>query len=118
MIIPLSLLFLQGCATLGFKSPKPVTVANIIAMSRKGVSAEDIIKKMRDSGTVYRLKASQLAELKNQGIPDAVIDYMQQTYLEAVRRNQALEDWNYWWPWDGYWYGGPYFGWPDMDDLD
>jgi hypothetical protein len=69
---------------------------------------------MRESGTVYRLKASELAKLKEEGFPDAVIDYMQQTYLDAVRRNQALEDWSHWTvgP-DQYWYGGGPFGWSD-----
>jgi hypothetical protein len=38
---------------------------------------------------------------------------MQKTYVNSVRQNQQLEDWGYWWPgWDGYWYGGPAFGWP------
>ena len=36
----------------------------------------------------------QLARLHDQGVADAVINYMQQTYLEAVRREQNLADWN------------------------
>jgi len=37
---------------------------------------------------------------------------MQQTYLEAVRRNQQLNDQRYWTPYgDGYLYGGYPFGW-------
>jgi hypothetical protein len=43
---------------------------------------------MRDSGTVYRLTAAQLAQLHDQGVADPVIDYMQQTYLNAVLREQ------------------------------
>jgi hypothetical protein len=69
--------------------------------------------KIRDSGTVYRLSASQLASLKNEGVPDAVINYMQQTYLDAVERDQALADWTLWIrEGDGFWYGGhPYWSW-------
>ena len=60
--------------------PKPpVTVPQIVLMSKEGVPADEIIEKMRESGTVYILQASQLAQLKEQGVPDAVIDYMQQT---------------------------------------
>ena len=69
---------------------------------------------MRRSGTVYRLKASQLAQLKEEGVPDSVIDYMQETYLDAVRNDQALEDWNRWtMEDDGFWYAGSPYGWPD-----
>ena len=43
--------------------------------------AETIVKKMRDS-----TDSSQLAHLHGRGVSDSVIDYMQQSYLEAVRR--------------------------------
>lgn len=59
-------------------------------MSKEGVPAETIVKKMRDSKSVYRLTAAQLAYLHDQGVADRVINYMQQTYLEAVRREQNL----------------------------
>jgi len=108
---------LQGCATLGLEETKPVSVQEVVQMSTSGVPAEKIIEKMRKSRTVYRLKASELAELRDKGVSDKVIDYMQQTYLTAVQRDQQLEDMNYWWPWNGYLYGGPYFGWPDYDHL-
>ena len=42
-----------------------------------------------------------------------MINYMQQTYLDAIRRNQRLADQNLWvYGPDGYWYGGYPFGWP------
>jgi hypothetical protein len=114
------LLLLAGCATLLVERPPPVRVSQIVEMSRAGVPAHEIIEKIRASGTVYRLKASQLAELREKGVPDAVIDYMQQTYLHAVRRDQRFEDWNRWSLYDdGYWYGGYPFGWPYWDeDMD
>jgi hypothetical protein len=34
----------------------------------------------------------QLARLHDQGVADAVINYMQQTYLEAVRREEAISE--------------------------
>ena len=36
----------------------------------------------------------QLARLHDQGVADPMINYMQETYLEAVRREQNLADWN------------------------
>src|SRR5262245_57082371 len=40
----------------------------------------EIIQRMQDARAVYRLPASALAHLREQGAPDAVVDYMQQTY--------------------------------------
>ena len=90
---------LSGCAALGFKQPEPVTVGQVIEMSKEGVPAEAIVRKMRDSETVYRLTAAQLAELHDMGIPDPVLDYMQQTYIEAERREQSRDDWGEWDMW-------------------
>ncbi len=105
-------LCLSGCAAVYRPQPKPVTVPQIIAMVKKGISADDIIAKMKASRTVYRLKASQLAKLKEEGIPDKVLNYMQWTYLDAVRRDTRYQDWRYWTMDDDFWYGGPPYGWP------
>ena len=90
---------LSGCATFGFKQPEPVTVGQIIEMSKEGVPTETIVKKMRDSDTVYRFTAAQLAGLHDLGIADPVLDYMQQTYIEAERREQSRDDWGDWVTW-------------------
>ncbi len=95
------------------RNPIPyVSVSEIVQMSKAGKSDTAIIDKIRHSGTVYRLSASQLVGLNRQGVSDGVINYMQQTYLEAVRRNQQLSDQSYWTFYnDGYLYGGYPFGW-------
>ncbi len=108
-------LLLTGCATNTQKAPlpPPVTVAEIVQMSGAGVPIFDIIGKIRESGTVYRMKASELAKLRQQGVGDDAIDYMQETYLHAIERDTQLRDANYWTRWDdGYLYGGMPFGWP------
>lgn len=104
-----------GCSTSGLVSeqPKPVTVAEIVQMSKEGVPARSIVQKMRDSASVYRLPASELARLHEQGVADKVLNYMQRTYLKSVRREQRFQDWNYWSSGPaGYWYGGWPYGWP------
>ena len=106
-------LWLVGCTTLGAGKVQPVTVSEVVEMSKAGLSAEIMIQKMRDSGTIYRLSASELVRLHEEGVPDEVLNYMQQTYLTAVRRDQELADWNRWalGP-DGFWYGAwPYNWW-------
>jgi hypothetical protein len=95
---------LSGCAALDFKARDPVTVGQVIEMSKEGVAPQSIVNKMRDSGTVYRLTAAQLAELHDLGVADQIIDYMQQSYIESERREQSAVDWDdgsTWWP--SYW---------------
>jgi hypothetical protein len=95
---------LSGCAALGFKQPEPVTVGQVIEMSKEGVPAEAIVKKMRDSETVYRFTGAQLAELHDLGVADQVLDYMQRTYIEEERREQSREDQGDWDMWGaGFW---------------
>ncbi len=112
-LIVTGVMLLQNCAVYNPYKEPPVTVSDVVQMSKDGVPSDDIIKEMRKSHTVYWLKADQLAKLRNEGVSDTVINYMEKTHIDAVRQNQALEDYNYWWPgWDGYYYGGPAFGWP------
>ena len=86
---------LSGCAALGVdQSEQPVMVSEVIRMSKENVAAETIVNKMRDSRAVYRLNAAQLAQLHDQGVADLVLNYMQETYLNAVRREQDLADWS------------------------
>ncbi len=86
---------LNGCGALGFdQSKQPVPVSEVIRMSKENVPAETIVNEMRDSRTVYRLSAAQLAQLHDQGVQDQVINYMQETYLNAVRREQDLANWS------------------------
>jgi len=105
------LLLPTGCATMGTNQFKTVTVEEVVQMSKDKVPTDQIIKKIAESGTVYRLSASQLADLRQAGVSDQVINLMQQTYLDAVRREQSREDMRYWSPSGGYWYGGVPYGW-------
>ncbi len=103
--------FLQSCAVYRPDMTQMVTVPDIIQMSKDGVSSKDIIKDIRRTHTVYGLKADQLANLREQGVQDSVINYMEKTHMDAVAENQWRQD--YWWPgYDGYLYGGYGFGWP------
>ena len=117
LTIIFSLIFYIGCATLSGNPvgppPNPVTVKEIVEMSEAGLPPETIINNIQQSHTVYRIQASQLVQLKEMGVSDEVINYMQQTYIDAVRQNQAYEDWsNFTLADDGFWYGGPFYGGP------
>jgi hypothetical protein len=104
LIIVSWLTMLSGCAELLSKAPEPVTVAQVIQMSKEGTPAEVIVKRMHDSEAVYRLTAAQLAELHDLGVADRVLNYMQDSYIEAARREQSRQDWGDWnMSWPGLW---------------
>ena len=90
-----AVLMLGACALLRHR-PAPVTVGQVVRMSKAGARVDEIVARMRASGTVYRLSASHLAHLHDEGVSDAVLDYMQRTYLRAIRRNQFLADADRW----------------------
>lgn len=114
VVITGTIIFLQGCSTTSYVTRyEPVTVGDIVQMSKDSVPPSQIIKEIKKSHTAYKLTADQLAKLEKEGVSPDVVNYMEETHLEAVRENQYLEDDKYWWPgWDGYYYGGPAFGWP------
>jgi hypothetical protein len=95
---------LAGCASLGTPRPPPPTLEEIVALSKSGAPAADIIKRMEEARAVYRLPASELARLREQGVPDAVIDHMQRTFIEEERFREWVRSR------DMYWYGWPYHG--------
>lgn len=87
-------------------------VSDIVKMSKEGVYSKDIIKQIRRSRSVYKLPASELAKLRDEGVRDSVINYMERTNMESILRNQRYQD--YWYPgMYGYPYSGfgyPYYG--------
>jgi hypothetical protein len=90
----------------------PLTVSQIVAMTREGVPPDTIIARIDASNTVYRLHAYQIDQLSKEGVNDKVLDYMQHTYLDAVQNDQSLADWdNYELGEDGFFYGGDPAGW-------
>ncbi|MBV8658966.1 MAG: hypothetical protein JO142_14165 [Burkholderiales bacterium] len=98
-LIPAALL-LAACAHL----PPPVSVDEALAMSKRGDTPDAIIAEMRASRSSYRLTASDIIRLHEQGMPQPVLDYMNQTQLDEVQRRQQQADWeNDRWP--------PYRGW-------
>ncbi len=100
---------LQSCVVYQPYSRQQVPVKDIVQMSRDGLSSKAIISDLRQSHSVYTLRANELAKLREQGVQDSVINYMEKTHFDAIRYNQRMYDSYYAWPGYG-WYGG--FGWP------
>ena len=96
-------LLLGGCVTAPPRPPAPPT-HEIVQMAKAGLPAAEIIQRLEESRALYPLKASQLAQLRQDGVPDEVIDYMQQTLIETERMREAMRERDRMWM-----YGYPYY---------
>ena len=109
----------NGCSLMARRwGEHPVTVREIVLLSKHGVPPEQIIAKMRRGGTIYKLSDAQYAAIRQQGVTPAVISYMQRSYAEALREFPKLASDEYLDCWslgfDGVWYaGGPWGLHPD-----
>jgi hypothetical protein len=111
--------------------PQPVPnlpLDEIVRLSQQGVTADDIIAKIRQSQSRYRLVPSQMIELSGQGVSPKVLDYIQSAQEQALRdgltdeinrREKVYRDnlvrlerqWALWpAPGFGAYWGGPYWG--------
>ena len=77
------LLVLSGCAT--FNSPrKPMPITELVALSKSGAESSLVIQRIRDSRTTYALRGSDFSKLKAIGVPDPVLDYLQQSFVDNL----------------------------------
>ena len=111
-----ALFFLSGCATMNAPERQPVTLEQIVAMSKEGKDAPSIIRTIKESRTSYDVMASQYAKLSRDGVSDEVIDFMQRGQLrmaERQGRRHAYDDlWmsgRYGWAYGGIWSPRAYF---------
>jgi hypothetical protein len=87
---------LGGCA--GLHRRPPPSIDQIVEMAKAGKPAEEIVRELQDTRAVYPLTASQIVSLHEQGVPDAVLDYMQNAYAESIRRDARMQyEGSYWW---------------------
>ena len=104
---------LHSCVVYRPYSFTPLTVDDIVKMSKDKVTAKYIIDEIRKSHTAYTLQASEYAKLQQDGVADSVVNYMEKTHLDLVRNSQQTQDSYYVGPgYGGYWYGGLGYGWP------
>jgi hypothetical protein len=59
-------------------------------MSQAGKPAEEIVRELQQTRAVYPLTGSQIARLHDRGVPDAVLDYLQNAYAESIRWDARL----------------------------
>jgi hypothetical protein len=97
---------LGACANLGGPEREPMQLEQLVALATEGKDAQTIIKAIQDSNTVFDVTASQYAKLSRDGVPDAVIDFMQYGQLKMAERQGRREAMQ-----DAWFYGRGYWGW-------
>lgn len=98
---------LTGCAA--FERREPMTLEQVVQLSKDGALADDIINRLRESRTVFALSGSGYARLREQGVDDAVLDFIQKSYVARVEMDTRLRYPGWYGP--GY-YPYPYRPWP------
>ena len=92
----LLILFLAACA--GMDRRPPPSLDQVIEMSKAGTPPEEIIRELQETRAVYPLTGSQIAKLHEQGVPDTVLDYMQNVYMDRIRwESRTYYDSPFWW---------------------
>ena len=69
---------------------RPLSLEDIKALARAGVSSELIISQIHSTLTVYHLGTSDIIGLKNAGVSEKVIDYMINTPSTAMIQPPAM----------------------------
>ena len=79
------LILANGCAQYGPR-PDPISTEQVVSLSTQGAKPEVIITQIKESGTVYSLRAKDIKSLLDQGVDDRVVDYMLETRVRDVER--------------------------------
>lgn len=75
----------EGIAPQAAPVQPPLGRDDLVALARQGKDPEAIIGRLRETRSVFRLTATEVLELRAQGVPVAVLDHL----LQAERQAQA-----------------------------
>ena len=93
----LCLVLVSGCA--GLQHRPPPSTNQVVEMAQAGTPAEEIIRELQETRANYPLTATQIVKLHEQGVPDAVLDYMLSALTESIRwEARAQYEGAGWWP--------------------
>ena len=74
-------LLLGACSVM---TPRPVMPISEVVSLSKGGQPERVINRIGSAKTSYALRGSDFGKLADAGVPTAVLDYLQQTFLNDV----------------------------------
>jgi hypothetical protein len=79
----LLLLGLGACAAL-YTPRQPLPIADVVQLGKSNAPPDQIIQHIRQSGTAYALRGSDFYKLRDAGVPDPVLDYLQQAFVDDL----------------------------------
>jgi hypothetical protein len=82
---------LVGCASTQPR-PSPVSLADIMSMSKVGLTDAEIIQRVEDTHTVFKLTSDDVVRLRNEGVSNGVVTYLLDTYTRAALEEQHRRD--------------------------
>lgn len=88
-------LFITACQTLPPRAA--ITFDEIVALSKSGKSGGEIIAILDERRLPSEFSGSQLAKLREQGVPDEVLDYLFSAHTRNLRYQTRLDAEPYWW---------------------
>ena len=74
---------LASCAAL-YTPRQPMPITEAIDLCKSGAPSEQVIDRIKASGTTYALRGSDFGKLKALGCPDAVLDFLQQSFVDDL----------------------------------
>jgi hypothetical protein len=90
--ITLLVLLVMGCATHKPAPPPPLTQADVISMVKMGVADEEIMRRIDETRSVFRLSSEDVVRLRNEGLSDRLVSFMLDTYARAAAAEQRRRD--------------------------
>ncbi len=116
LLLIVSLIFItgvvfSGCAAVIKPTQPTLSVPQIVSMCKNHIPPNKIINRLRASGEVFYLNASEVIKLHKQGVCPKVLNYMLKTGIRAREERAAIRGARRRWWWYGQqWYFGPPFG--------
>jgi hypothetical protein len=86
---------LMGCAAPTQYSSTPAynryTLEEVVQWSKAGETPQRIIAKLDAARAFYPLRAADIIQLHEQGVPAPVLDYLLDTYVRRVRTEERFQ---------------------------
>lgn len=94
-----AVLMAVGCQTARHRVP-PLTQADVIALVQAGETDEAIMRRIDSTGTVFLLNADDIVALRQAGVSDRLVTYMNDTKVRAAveqerRRSYYENRWHF-----------------------
>lgn len=88
----LVVLLVVGCATHRSPPPPPLAETDVISMVKMGVADDEIMRRIDETRTVFRLSSEDVVRLRNEGLSDRLVSFMLDTYARAAAAAQRQQD--------------------------